>query len=179
MKSKQGSMALLCAVLVGCLLHTAAGDETNAWAFKDLRAWSREKNAVKLAPLPAGAFEVRHTGGADWCVNGCPQIAVKHGDVFELSCETEPLADMPDSRTVCMSVILRDAKGVEVSWSYGEGHAKPGQPIQSFGPRYICIKYCEGEFDADELFHQADDQMYLDKKTRKDKGETSYLRNLE
>ena len=44
---------------------------------------------------------------------------------------TEALADMPDSRAVCMSVILRDAKGVEISWSYGEGHAKPGQPIQT------------------------------------------------
>ena len=109
----------------------ADGAEVNAWAFKDLRAWAREKDAVKLVKLSDGAFEVRHTGGADWCVNGCPQIAVKHGDVFELSCETEPLADMPDSRTVCMSVILRDAKGVEVSWSYGEGHAKPGQPIQT------------------------------------------------
>ena len=37
------------------------------------------------------------------------------------------------------------------------------------------IKYCKGEFDADELFHQADDQMYLDKKARKDRGETSYV----
>ena len=131
MKNKQGSRALLCAVLVGCLLQAVAGDETNAWAFRDVRAWAREKGAVKLTPLPDGAFEVRHTGGADWCVNGCPQIPVKHGDVFELACETEPLADMPDSRTVCMSVILRDAKGVEISWSYGEGHAKPGQPIQT------------------------------------------------
>ena len=37
------------------------------------------------------------------------------------------------------------------------------------------IKYCKGVFDADELFHQADDQMYLDKKARKDRGETSYV----
>ena len=37
------------------------------------------------------------------------------------------------------------------------------------------IKFCKGEFDADELFHQADDQMYLDKKARKDRGETSYV----
>jgi PleD family two-component response regulator len=35
------------------------------------------------------------------------------------------------------------------------------------------LKYIEGEFDTDELFHQADDQMYLDKKARKDRGETS------
>ena len=39
------------------------------------------------------------------------------------------------------------------------------------------LKYSEGEFDMDELFHQADDQMYLDKKARKDKGETSHLRS--
>ena len=131
MKNKRITRTLLCAALGGCLLLTAAGGETNAWAFKDLRAWAREKDAVKLVKLPDGASEVRHTGGADWCVNGCPQIAVKRGDVFELACETEALADMPDSRAVCMSVILRDAKGVEISWSYGEGHAKPGQPIQT------------------------------------------------
>ena len=35
------------------------------------------------------------------------------------------------------------------------------------------LKYIEGEFDTDELFHRADDQMYLDKKARKDRGETS------
>ena len=76
----------------------ADGAEVNAWAFKDLRAWAREKDAVKLVKLSDGAFEVRHTGGADWCVNGCPQIAVKHGDVFELSCETEALVLSPPGR---------------------------------------------------------------------------------
>ncbi len=39
------------------------------------------------------------------------------------------------------------------------------------------LKYSEGDFDPDELFHQADDLMYLDKKARKDKGETSHLRS--
>ena len=37
------------------------------------------------------------------------------------------------------------------------------------------LKYSEGEFDPDELFNQADDLMYLDKKARKDKGESSHL----
>ena len=37
------------------------------------------------------------------------------------------------------------------------------------------LKYCEGEFDVEELFKQADDLMYLDKKARKEKGETSHL----
>ena len=40
------------------------------------------------------------------------------------------------------------------------------------------LKYSEGEFDADELFHQADELMYLDKKARKDKGETSHLKSV-
>ena len=94
------------------LSFVADGAEVNAWAFKDPRAWAREKDAVKLVKLSDGAFEVRHTGGADWCVNGFPQIAVKHGDVFELACETDALADMPNSRSVGLGVILRDAKGV-------------------------------------------------------------------
>ena len=38
------------------------------------------------------------------------------------------------------------------------------------------LRYAEGEFDYDELYHQADEQMYADKKARKDKGETSHLR---
>ena len=39
------------------------------------------------------------------------------------------------------------------------------------------LKYCEGEFDVEELFKQADELMYLDKKARKEKGETSHLRS--
>ncbi|MBR1587075.1 MAG: hypothetical protein IJ658_02000, partial [Kiritimatiellae bacterium] len=71
---------------------------------------------MKLSATGSDGFEVRHTGGADWCVNGFPRIAVRHGDVFELTCETEALADMPDSRPVGLSAILRDGKGVEISW---------------------------------------------------------------
>ena len=41
------------------------------------------------------------------------------------------------------------------------------------------VKYSEGEFDPDELFHQADELMYLDKKARKEKGESSHLRSTE
>ena len=40
------------------------------------------------------------------------------------------------------------------------------------------LKYNEGEFDVDELFHQADELMYLDKKARKEKGETSHLKSV-
>ena len=34
-----------------------------------------------------------------------------------------------------------------------------------------------GEFDVEELFKQADELMYLDKKACKEKGETSHLRS--
>ncbi|MCR5012074.1 MAG: hypothetical protein K6A72_07000 [Lachnospiraceae bacterium] len=37
--------------------------------------------------------------------------------------------------------------------------------VMAFG-----LKYCEGEFDVEELFKQADELMYLDKKARKEKG---------
>ena len=125
----------MCRRTAGLVLVAAAwaafGAEAESWAMADFRAWSREKDAVKLSAMTGRGFEVRHTGSRDWCVNGFPQIAVKHGDVFELSCETDALADMPDSRPVGLSVILRDAKGVEIFWSYGEGHAQPGQPIRT------------------------------------------------
>lgn len=38
------------------------------------------------------------------------------------------------------------------------------------------LQYGEGAFDYDDLYHQADAQMYLDKKARKEKGQTSHLR---
>jgi len=102
-----------------------------SWTSASPRAWAREKDAVKLAVLPGGDFEVRHTGSADWCVMGFPRIAVRRGDVFELTCETEALADVPDSRPVFFSVILRDEKGKEISWSYGGAGAKPGLPVKT------------------------------------------------
>ena len=38
------------------------------------------------------------------------------------------------------------------------------------------MQYGEGDYDYDELYHKADALMYLDKKARKDKGQTSHLR---
>ena len=125
MSKHAAGLALIAATLV------AIGADDESWNMAGYSAWAREKDAVKLSAADAAGFEVRHTGGADWCVNGFPRITVKRGDTFELTCETDALADMPESRPVSLSVILRDAKGVEISWSYGEGHAQPGQPIRT------------------------------------------------
>ena len=115
--------------LVSLLALFAAAEET--WTMDTPRTWARDKGAIKLEKFPDGGFEVRHTGEADWSVNCFPRIDVKHGDVFELACETEALADVPDSCPVRMSAVLRDAKGNVISWSYGTARAKPGRPIRT------------------------------------------------
>jgi diguanylate cyclase (GGDEF)-like protein len=78
---------------------------------------------------------------------------------------------------VAMNVTEKEAEEIHSRWE--KTLAELNTQGDVFCVMACGIKYCEGEFDADELFHQADDQMYLDKKNRKDKGETSYLRNLE
>lgn len=102
-----------------------------SWTMSKPSAWARTKDAVKLEALSEGAFEVRHTGSADWSVNGFPSIPVKHGDTFELSCETEALADMPDSQSVSFSAVTRDESGKVLSWSFGAASAKPGKSIKT------------------------------------------------
>ena len=115
-----------CAALV---TGFAAAAET--WTMQKPYAWAREKDAVKVAQLPDGVLEVRHTGAADWSVNGFPCIKVKRGDTFELSCETEALADVPDSNPVKLSAVLRDENGKVISWSFGTAEAKPGSLVKA------------------------------------------------
>ena len=104
------------------------GAET--WKMTKFSPWSREKGAITLSALADG-FEMRHTGAADWSVNGFPQIAVTRGEMFELTCQTEALDGGTMSGTVCLSAILRDAKGSPLVWAYGQGCATPGQPIRT------------------------------------------------
>ena len=112
------------------LAASAAATETWTMAGKP-SVWAHDKAALRLEVLPDGGYEVRHTGSADWSVNCFPRIAVEHGDVFELTCETETLADVPDSRPVCLSAVLRDEKGNAIAWAYGAARAKPGNSIRT------------------------------------------------
>ena len=122
-------MKTIAAAMAALVAGFAAAAET--WTMESPHAWAREKGAVKVAQLPDGAFEVRHTGAADWCVNGFPCIAAKRGDTFELSCETEALADVTDSNPVQFGAVLRDGSGKVVSWSFGTAAAKPGGPVKT------------------------------------------------
>ena len=121
-------MALLCAALPGCALHAAAGAE-GAWTLEAPCAWAREPSAMKFAALPGGAFEVRHAGGRDWCVNGFPRIEARRGDVFELTCDTDAVDDVPEPQPISLSAVLRDEKGAVLAWAWGGGCARPGRPI--------------------------------------------------
>ena len=58
------------------LVAALAASGAESWAMADYHAWSREKDAVKLSAMTDSGFEVRHTGGPDWCVNGFPRIDV-------------------------------------------------------------------------------------------------------
>ncbi len=118
------------AVLVAAAFSVHGGD-AESWRMAGFSAWSREKDAVKLSALSENSFEVRHTGGADWCVNGFPRIAVKYGDTFELTCETKALSDVPDSRPVSLNAVMRDERGKEMAWTYASAGAKPGKPIRT------------------------------------------------
>ena len=115
--------------LVALLALFAAAEET--WTMGAPRTWARDKDAIKLEKLPDGGFEVRYASDTDWCVNGFPRIDVKRGDMFEMTCDTEALADAPGLSPVKFSAILRDESGKEVSWSFGGGHAKPGEPVKT------------------------------------------------
>ena len=117
-------------VVFALLAATLVSYGAESWTMGDCSAWSRETGAVKLATTHGG-FEVRHTGSADWCVNGFPRIAVKYGDTFELTCDTKALSDVPDSRSVCLNAVLRDAQGEVVAWTYASAGARPGKPIRT------------------------------------------------
>ena len=115
--------------LMSLLVLFAAAEET--WTMGAPHTWARDKDAIKLEKLPDGGFEVRYASDTDWCVNGFPRIDVKRGDMFEMTCDTEALADAPGLSPVGFSAILRDESGKEVSWSFGGGHAKPGESVKT------------------------------------------------
>ena len=74
-----------------------------------------------------------------------------------------------------MNITEEEAKDVYSKWE--QALEKLNQEGQMYCVMACGLKYCEGEFDVEELFKQADELMYLDKKARKEKGETSHLRS--
>ncbi len=110
------SMKRVVLITVAAAFAAAAED---VWTLNRPYAWARDAGAASLVELPGGGFEARHTGARDWCVNISPPIAVRRGDVFEMSCEARELPGSPGPCAGSLSVILRGAKGKVFSWGYG------------------------------------------------------------
>ena len=133
--------AVLCAAMFVSGAPAAALEEVfrnppdsaavETWTLKSPAVWAREPSAMKFAALPGGAFEVRHAGGRDWSVNGFPSIGARPGDVFELTCETDAIEGVNESRPISLGAVLRDEKGAVLAWSWGGGCASPGRPIKT------------------------------------------------
>lgn len=120
----------VCLSLLFLFLAMEALSAGESWTMSDLRTWAHEPKSMKLTPRKGG-FEVRYAGKAGWCVDGFPRIAVTPGDVFEMSCRTEPLPDVPQSAPVAMSAVLRNADGAVLSWTFALRKARPGEKITS------------------------------------------------
>lgn len=126
MKKIHGMKALLCAAMVGALLLEAVGGtEVESWTLAKPRVWSRARNAISLTTRADGVFEVRHDGDQDWSMMGFPVLDVKPGDVFRIVSETESIGR---SRPISTSVILQDAKGGVMAWTWGASSFAPGSP---------------------------------------------------
>ena len=76
---------------------------------------------------------------------------------------------------VGVNITRDEAENVRQKWQQALG--KVNEEGKVYCVMACGLKYGEGEFDYDELYHQADEQMYVDKKARKEKGETSHLRD--
>ncbi len=107
-------------------------EDGESWTMADPVAWSAKPGAVKLKSVD-GALEVRHAddGWSGWSVDGFPGIPVTQGDTFELTCDTEALADVSDAAHVGIGAVLRDSNGKVLSWSFALSKARPGHPIKT------------------------------------------------
>jgi len=104
-----------------------AAEDTVTWDATNGRPWSRKSETltVSKADLPNDGSQIvtaiRHTAtDADWALSSGQRIAVKPGDVFELSA-TIKLAGTGHAGT---SVVLYDAKGEVIRWSWSSRDAR-------------------------------------------------------
>jgi len=87
------------------------------WTLDNPRVWARDANAIVQA-VEGKSVTVTHTGRKDWSLYGIPRIAVKPGEIFELSCALK-IHTGEEWANVATGVILRDGNNKELSWSYG------------------------------------------------------------
>ena len=108
-------MKQVCGVV--CLWVVGASLAQETWTCEKPSVWSRDKGAITLERQET-AWAITHQGQNDWSLGGFPRIAVKPGDIFAIACKVKT-ATAADWANVGASVIVRDADGKELSWSYG------------------------------------------------------------
>lgn len=80
------------------------------------RVWARDPSAL-VAGGEGGTYVVRHTGRRDWAVNALLSRKVSPGDAFRFACRVRRNGTTGGCGP---SVVLKDAKGAVISWSYGK-----------------------------------------------------------
>ncbi len=74
-----------------------------------------------------------------------------------------------------MNITEEEAKDVYTKWE--QALEKLNQEGQMYCVMACGLQYASGDFNYDELYHQADEEMYVNKKAKKEKGETSHIKS--
>ncbi len=101
--------------VAGMFACVAAGQEK--WTFEKPYVWARDEKSITLT-AEGSVINVKHTGKQDWSLAGIPRIAVKPGEIFEITCKVK-LAAAEGWANAESGVVLRDAKGESLAWSFG------------------------------------------------------------
>jgi hypothetical protein len=103
--------------------------------------WSRNSNArAELDPKEKHggrqAVRVEHTGQQDWSLGQAKRIKVKPGEIYELACWMR-VDGKGESK---LSVVLYDAKGEAISWTFGGRSQKATNEWQEVRSRFLIPK---------------------------------------
>ena len=112
---------------VFCLMTVLAfGAKAESWtAFETAGTWSRPGGELSVRQ-GGGVYEVRFRGQRDWSLNPYPTIEVRPGDVFEFTCESEPLPGESADGFFDLGATTRDAAGDVCDWAFALARVAPG-----------------------------------------------------
>lgn len=106
-----------------------------------LPLWSREKelgSAVVDEGVRHGgkaSLRIEHRGEKDWSLATPTRVAVKEGEIYELSAAVKVSTESTGQVTV--GATSHDGKGQAVNWSLGARHAKRGGDFQVLRTRFV------------------------------------------
>ena len=112
--------SLFCSPVVG------QDRDTQTWAFDKGSVWTRDPGTIsqQVSPENRAIVQIEHTGKNDWAFSSGQRIAVKSGDVFDLSVRMRNTPKGENAIAGC-SVVLRDKDGEAVKWAYSTKNAEP------------------------------------------------------